>query len=93
MESKEAEKIYNKVVNYIKIHDKLLLNEEKFTETNIVKALIKVLNIKSKYSILDSYLMIKIDKRDKLILKSMAEKQRVSMSSLIRQKMLADVKE
>mgnify|MGYP001978525858 FL=1 len=37
--------------------------------------------------------MIKIDKRDKLILKSMAEKQRVSMSSLIRQKMLADVKE
>tara|TARA_B100000886_G_scaffold306154_1_gene238330 strand:+ start:895 stop:1023 length:129 start_codon:yes stop_codon:yes gene_type:complete len=42
---------------------------------------------------MDSYLMIKIDKRDKLILKSMAEKQRVSMSSLIRQKMLADVKE
>ena len=42
---------------------------------------------------MDSYLMIKIEKRDKLILKSMAEKQRVSMSSLIRQKMLADVKE
>ena len=42
---------------------------------------------------MDSYLMIKIDKRDKLILKSMAEKQRVSMSSLIRQKMLANVEE
>ena len=42
---------------------------------------------------MDSYLMIKIDKKDKLFLKSLAEKQRVSMSSLIRQKMLADVKE
>ena len=42
---------------------------------------------------MDSYLMIKIDKKDKLLLKSLAEKQRVSMSSLIRQKMLADVKE
>ena len=41
---------------------------------------------------MDSYLMIKIDKKDKLLLKSLAEKQRVSMSSLIRQKMLADVK-
>ena len=59
MESKEADKIYNKVVNYIKIHDRLLLNEEKFTETNIVKTLVNILDIKSKYSILDSYLMIK----------------------------------
>ena len=42
---------------------------------------------------MDSYLMIKIDKKDKLLLKSLAEKQRVSMSSLIRQKMLADVEE
>ncbi len=42
---------------------------------------------------MDSYLMIKIDKKDKLLLKREAKKHRNSMSSLIRQRMLSDVQE
>ena len=42
---------------------------------------------------MDDYVMIKMTKQDKLLLKREAEKERLSVSSFIRHKMLKDVKE